>query len=426
MKQRTPANGHSRILANTVFLYALTLSNYCIGILLLPYLARVLSIEQFGVIGFSTSFCLVFQMIVEYGFQISTTATISLHRTDTGKMSRIISTMTCAKGLLACCAVAIFLVCSAFVGALREHFLIILLFFIDSMLKAFLPDAFFRGVERMKDITVRAVAVKSGILLATVIFVNNDETLIVYPVSMIVCDTVALLWAFALLRRNGLQATTCTRKELAAALRESFWFCISRISVSINGSLGSLFLGLQYSPESLQMGMYSGSTKLSVAGEQMVPPIGDALYPSMMNRKDYTLFYRIVVCGGALWLVACALVALLANPICILILGDQYADAGTYLRILMVGVFFGYFSFMFGYPALSPIGKALYANAAIMVSAAVNLISCGVLWLSGNVTVLSICLVFASTNIVTFAVRFAAFMKFRRLATKSEAVTIRH
>lgn len=27
----------------------------------------------------------------------------------------------------------------------------------------------------------------------------------------------------------------------------------------------------------------------------MIPPLGDALYPSMVNKKDYRLFYRIVL-----------------------------------------------------------------------------------------------------------------------------------
>ena len=398
----------ARVFKNALFLYALTLSNYLIGLLLLPYLSRVLSVEKFGVIGFATSFCLVFQMVVEYGFQLSTTATISAHRDDKAKMSRIISTMTYTKLLLACVASAVFLACAMFVDMLRGHFVIILLFFVDSIAKALLPDAYFRGIERMKDITIRAVSAKSGILVATLLFVKGDDTLIIYPVSMIVFDTIALLWAFSLLKHDGLKATGTTMREMLEALKDSFWFFISRISVSINGSLGSIFLGMRYSPESVEMGLYSGATKLSSAGEQMIPP-------SMVNKKDYRLFYRIVLRGGILWFLACALVEVLATPLCVLILGGQYASAGGFLRILMVGVFFGYFSFMFGYPALSPIGKSTWANAAIMVSAIVNLTACAVLWLTGNITPLTVCVVFSSTNITTFIVRFSAFMKFKNL-----------
>ena len=416
MKKQSQSHVQSIIFKNAFFLYGLTFSNYFIGLLLFPYLSRVLSVERFGVIGFATSVCLVFQMIVEYGFQISTTAKVSLHRDDKIQVSHIISTMTYAKAMLAGISSIAFIICAIVMESVRIHALIVSLFFVDTIIKAFLPDAYFRGIERMKDITIRAVVIKSGILIATLILVRGDATLVIYPISMIVCDSLALVWAFVLLRNDGVGMVQSSFKEILQAIKDSFWFFISRVSVSINGSLGSIFLGMSYSPESLQMGLYSGATRLSTAGEQMIPPIGDALYPSMMKKKDYSVFRRIVLVGGCVWFAVCAAVAALAPQLCGIILGDQYISAGNYLRILMFGVFLGFFSFMFGYPALSPIGKATYANAAIMVSACVNLTVCAILWLTDSITPLSICIVFASTNLTVLTVRLGAFMHFRHLA----------
>lgn len=406
-------SSHKRIFKNALFLYGLTFSNYLIGLLMFPYLSRVLSVKQFGVVGFATSFCLIFQMIIEYGFQISTTATVSLHREDLPMLSRVISTMTYAKIALLVITTIAFALCSLQMVSVRSHIGFILLFFIDSVIKALFPDAYFRGVERMKDITIRTVAAKSGILVMTILFVKNDGTACIYPLSMIVFDTIALVWAFILLKKDGLAPTGTTGIELLTALKDSFWFFISRVSVSINGSLGSIFLGQQYTPNSVEMGLYSASTRLSTAGEQMIPPVGDALYPSMMKHKDYRFFYRVVVIGGTVWFIVCGLVTVFAPLLCEIVLGWQYVEAGKYLRILMIGVFFGYFSFIFGYPALSPIGKATYANVAIMISAVTNLCLCGLLWVSNNITVLHICLVFASSNIVVFIVRFVFFMFFK-------------
>lgn len=355
-------------------------------------------------------------MIVEYGFQISTTATVSLYREDKAKVSRIISTMTYAKLLLSVVVMAAFVICALTMGSVRDHWTIVSMFFVDSLVKALLPDAYFRGIERMKDITIRAVFAKSGILIITLLLVRGDDSLIIYPISMIVCDFVALMWSFQLLQRDGITATASTFREIWTAISESFWFFVSRISVSLNGSLGSIFLGQRFTPESIEMGLYSGATRLSTAGEQLIPPVGDALYPNMMKRKNYKLFYRIVIVGGFVWFIACALVAFLAAPLCAFVLGPQYSDAGIYLRILMVGVFLGFYSFMFGYPALSPIGKATWANVAIMVSAVVNFTACAVLWLTNNITPLSVCIVFASTNVTVLAVRLSAFLHFRYLA----------
>lgn len=198
--------------------------------------------------------------------------------------------MTYAKTVLLVMTIIAFAICSLRMTSVRSHISFILLFFIDSVVKAFLPDAYFRGIERMRDITIRTVAAKSGILVMTILFVKNDNTAYIYPLSMIIFDMIALVWAFILLRKDGLSPTGTTGTELLTALKESFWFFISRVSVSINGSLGSIFLGQQYTPNSVEMGLYSASTRLSTAGEQMIPPVGVALYPSMMKHKDYRFF----------------------------------------------------------------------------------------------------------------------------------------
>lgn len=399
------------VIKNAFFLYGLTFSNYFIGLLMFPYLSRVLSVGTFGVIGYATSLCTVFQMVVEYGFQISTTATIALCKNNKDEVSRVVSTMTCSKLLLSVVSLATFLACCAVAPSLRDHLAVLLLFFTDSVVKALLPDSYFRGIERMGEITVRSVAVRSGILVATLLFVKGDETFLAYPFVMIICDAIALAWAFLLMRRDGVSVYRVSPGEIASALKEGFWFFVSRISASLNSSLGSLFLGARFAPDSFAMGIFSGATRLSTAAQQMTTPVGDALYPSMMNKKDYRLFFRTLLVVGGVWLVGCAGAAALATPLCEIILGTQYSDAGGALRILMVGVAFGLFSNLFGYPALSPLGKAKEANIGIMVSTVASLAMFVALWVTGNITLESVCVVVSTMNFISFVYRFVVFCK---------------
>lgn len=394
---------------NALFLYGLTFSNYFIGLLMFPYLSRVLSVGTFGVMGYATSLCTVFQMIVEYGFQISTTATIALNRHDKAKIARIVSVMTCSKLLLSLVSLAAFLAFCLLTPSLGEHIAVLLLFFLDAVIKALLPDSYFRGIERMGAIAVRSVAVRSGILVSTLLLVKGDETFALYPALMILCDAIALLWAFRLIQRDGAAFCRVKGGEVLSAVKEGFWFFVSRIATSINGSLGSLFLGLAFAPDSFVMGIYSGATRLSTAAQQMIAPIGDALYPMMMSKKDYRPFFKAVVLGGGVWLVGCAGAALLATPLCELVLGPQYSDAGSALQILMIGVAFGFFSNLFGYPALSPLGKSKAANVGIMVSTVVSVVLLVVLWAAGMINLISVCIVVSLMNVISFVYRFAVF-----------------
>ncbi len=87
----------NKIAKNTLFLYILTFSNYFLGLMLFPYLSRVLGVEKFGLVGFSMSFVLIFQMIVEYGFSISGTEQIAKYQSDFGKINEAVTTVTFAK-----------------------------------------------------------------------------------------------------------------------------------------------------------------------------------------------------------------------------------------------------------------------------------------------------------------------------------------
>jgi len=60
-------NKTKHLAGNTFLLYVLTFSNYFIGILLFPYISRTLSIEGFGLVGYSMAYVLIFQVIVEFG-----------------------------------------------------------------------------------------------------------------------------------------------------------------------------------------------------------------------------------------------------------------------------------------------------------------------------------------------------------------------
>lgn len=113
----------------------------------------------------------------------------------------------------------------------------------------------------MKAITIRTVAAKSGILVVSLILVRGDENLIFYPLSMVIFDSIALVWAFALIHKDNIKFVKTSISEIFSSIKSSFWFFISRISVSINGSLGSIFLGMKFLPESVEMGLFSGATK---------------------------------------------------------------------------------------------------------------------------------------------------------------------
>lgn len=405
-----------RVASNSLLLFLLTFSNYFIGLLLFPYISRVLSVEGFGLIGFSMAYVLVFQVIVEFGFMISATALISKHRKNKQKVAEIVSSIMLAKLLLAAMSVVLFMLSILFVPMLRENLLVVSLFLVSSLLSAMVPDFYFRGIEQMKIITVRTVSIRALSLLLVVLFVRDESQIAWIPIAFIVGNAVALAVTLREMYKHEVRFARIGFARVVADIKESAMFFMSRLAVSVNQSVGAFMLGLKFAPTSVEMGMFSGASRISMASEMMLSPVADSLYPHMVNKKDYRLFKKVVIYGGAAWFIGCIFVFIFAETVCMVLLGEEYASAGDLLRILLFGNFMAFFSNMFGYNALVPIGKAKHANIALLMSTATNVLACSVLWLMDAISLMSVCIVIASTNFVVFGYRGVVFWRNKDLA----------
>lgn len=385
-----------------------------------PYLSRVLSVESFGLIGFSMSFVLIFQVIVEFGFTISTTALIAKNKADYDKVSKIISTTMIVKCILAVMSFLLLVTAFFSVTMIRDNFLIVFLFFVNAVFSAILPDFFYRGIEQMKTITIRTAAIKTVSLLMILALVKNENQILLVPISMIAGSLMAFIITVFHMKRAGIKFVRVRTNDIISCAKGGFGFFLSRLAASINSSLGIFFLGLNYSPASFELGVFSGASKIASSGEMMLHPVADSIYPHMISKRDYCLLKKILVSGTIGVLVVCMVTTIFADSICVVILGKEYSAAGDYLRILMAGSIFAFPCVILGYPALSPIGLEKHANIAVMASAGVSVAICTILWMVNAVSILSVCIVMASRNIVMIAYRGIALYKHGRSITNSQ------
>lgn len=404
-----------RIASNSLFLVLLTFSSYFLGLLLYPYLSRVLSIENFGLFGFVTTFILIFQVIIEFGFMISATAKISEHRADVHKVSEIISATMQSKYLLAGISIVIFILCAVFLPIVSNHLLFTSLFFVSTVLSAMTPDFFYRGIEKMKAITIRTVGIRVLMIVLIVFMVKNDSHILLIPVSFVIANAIALIIAFYGVKKAGVKLTFVKSDKVIVTIKEGAMFFLSRLAVSINQSLGAIVLGLKFSPASPELGIFSGAMKISAASEMPITAVSDSLYPHMINKKDYRLFFKVLSVGIFVWFFVCLVFWIFAPQICVIVLGPEYAQAGDILRVLILGNFMAIFANWFGYPVLSPIGLANHANIAILVAALFCIASLSVLWFADSISLISVSLVMAFNNVIIFYYRGFIFWKNRRL-----------
>ena len=90
----------NRILSNFFSLTILQAANYILPLIILPFLVRVLDLENFGIVMFSQALITFIVVGVDFGFDISGTREISVSNNDKERISEVFSAIVTIKVLL--------------------------------------------------------------------------------------------------------------------------------------------------------------------------------------------------------------------------------------------------------------------------------------------------------------------------------------
>lgn len=111
---------YRRVLDNIVSLTGIQMVQYLLPLVTFPYLTRVLGPANFGKVAFAVAFITYFQLITDYGFNLSATREISINRDDPRKVSCIYSSVMVTKTILMCITFILMLTVVLSIGRFRS------------------------------------------------------------------------------------------------------------------------------------------------------------------------------------------------------------------------------------------------------------------------------------------------------------------
>lgn len=333
-----------KLVKNTAALFVVQISTYVAPLLVVPYLSRVLTTDHYGLINFATSFNWYFMTLVEYGFNLTATRRIAIHRDDPRKISQIFSSVMAAKALL---TVVGFLIMFSVVMAtpkLRPNLSLFCLAYLAVLGDLLFPLWLFQGLQKMENLVWRDLTSKLISLSFVFAFVHRDSDYMLAAGfqfgSTLVAGIVGLCTVPFLTPARWVMPSFA---ETVGALREGWPVFLSMAGVYLTASTNILVLGLKTGPT--DVAYYTASSRLVVALRMLVAPVVTAVYPHISHmaakaREDAIAAlrkYSLLLAGPFL---AVSLVLLIgASPIIRIVYSAKYIPAISLLRIMAFGPF---------------------------------------------------------------------------------------
>jgi PST family polysaccharide transporter len=328
-----------RLRKNIAALSILQLLNYAVPLITVPYLARILGPERFGLLAFAQALTIYFDLITDYGFSLSATRRIAESRHDRTGLSRVFwSTLATKVLLMLGCAVALALIVCA-VPAFRSHALLYAAAFLTVVGMAVFPTWLFQGLEQMKLMTIAFAAARlASVPLLVWAVHHSDDYVRAAAIQGAVPIVSAMLVAPLIWRKIGSAFYRPTVAEVLQCLKEGWHLFLSNTGTFLNTSTAVLLLGLVAG--NVQVGYYSAADKLIKAGSSLINPLAMALYPHLSSRRAESpesvlpLIRKTLLWVGAVTLAASVSIAVFAGIIGGVLFGAKFGPSVIVLRCM--------------------------------------------------------------------------------------------
>lgn len=281
-RQIKRSNDTSRIGKNFFFLTLLQAANFLLPLITLPYLVRVLGTDIFGLVMFAQSFTLFFNIIVDFGFNLSATREVSIHRNNTRKIAQLFSSVLTIKFFLIVLSLFLITVLILLVPRFQMDWKIYYLSFGMVIGQALFPVWYFQGIERMKIITFITVFAKTIFTVLIFLVIKDDSDYLLVPVINSIGFIIGGLIGLFLALKN-LSILKPKKIETIQLFRESSQLFVSNLSVSLYTIANTLILGLL--TNNTMVGIYASMEKLVLAIKNLYTPFFQAIFPWVASKN---------------------------------------------------------------------------------------------------------------------------------------------
>jgi PST family polysaccharide transporter len=366
-----------RVVGNAASIMAVQAGSYILPVINIPYLLRVIGPEHYGLIAFSQAVMAYFVTLNDYGFNLSATRELAVHRDDPVLRSELYSAVMAIKCGL--CLVSFLILCALvhFVPRFHSNGSVFFASFGIVVGTMMFPQWFFQGIEKMHWISVVNLA-------ANLIFTFGIYFLVRHPSDYLIAAIVqaagkvlaGILGLIILFSTEHVKLSVPTLAQIRHRLADGWHLFMSSAAATLYTSSNAVVLG--FVSGMTQVGYFSAAYKIFAAGQGLVSPMCQAIYPhvcSLAHRsRELAVNYlrkAMVVIGGITFFGGLFVIAL-AKPIVLLAMGSKYMASVPVLELMAMTPFACAINNIYGTQGMLNFGMKPQYSRIIVISALFN------------------------------------------------------
>ena len=332
---------HKKLFGNTFYLYLFQVVSYVLPLITIPYLVRVLGTNTFGILAFYSSLTLYFQVIVDYGFNLSATREVAIYKKDPKKISGMFfSVFTIKTSLMLTCALVLMVMVIA-VPRFQDEKELCFWLYCGVAGTILFPIWLFQGMEDMKFITIFNLINRGTVSILYFIFIKSPHDYLWFAYlntsGTILVGISSLIFA---IKKYNIMIFFPQRSEYYSVLKSGFQIFISQLSVCLFTNTNTFLLGI-FSNNQI-VGVYAIAEKIIRAGISLTGPVGSAIYPMTsrlfeQSKEQALRFLRKIMIGGTgIFFLLSLCIFVFADILVLVVSGIKSVEIATLVRIMSI------------------------------------------------------------------------------------------
>ena len=276
----------SKVFKNSIWLTILQLVNTVIPMLTIPYITRVLGAAQYGIFSVALNWIIYFQVIVEFGFNLTGSKKIATAKNDQ-EVQTIFNNIISARIILFIFTFVLLNIVTFLAHFSLQIYICMILLCTMVLGTAFQITWLFQGKQDMKFITIINSTARIISVILIFLFVKSTSDVyiyaILYSITLLLSSIISLIIAK---KKYNLIFKFTNLKSIKNELNDGKYLFYSSAMTKIFSGFGTTILGFISSANIV--GIYSAIYKIPYILTMFFSPISQAIYPniSIKFKKD--------------------------------------------------------------------------------------------------------------------------------------------